>query len=71
MISQSTVSFEIIDMAAENDPHFMYILNFNYGYTVVITQARCYLNGDLLAYETGREYTMPRNQPSLFGSSAQ
>ena len=36
MISQSTVSIEIRDMAAEDDPHFMYILNFNYGYIAVL-----------------------------------
>ena len=66
MISQSIVSFEIRDMAVADGSHFMYILNLNYGYIVVllvINQARCYLKGDLFAYETGQEYTMPRNQP--------
>ena len=41
-------------MVAEDDPHFMYNINFNPDYVVdllVISQARCYLKRDPLAYE--------------------
>ncbi len=55
-------------MAAEDDPHFMYILNFNRDYVVrvvflVISQARCYLKRDPFAYETSADVHLPRNEP--------